>query len=236
MIVCLAVSQALFFVVFMAHEWLLAFSANEMLYMPVFSQRRYNPLLDGPTAGSTNWNAHLIMASEAIQVALNLARFRCQLNAAGRTVEMVCVVRFVAPLQWLVVDNSMAFVADMLSDSGRLFPSIAFMTECPVCVLDKATISKAATADFATKASRMPAFVHSFDHPTDDEFVAFSTGRRIQHVEIVFTVFSALELIENAVRERPKTVRADEARLMPGLPVRVDDFFVRLEAFPTAMA
>lgn len=43
-------------------------------------------------------------------------------------------------------------------------------------------------------------------------------------------------LIENAVRERPKTVRADEARLMPGLPVRVDDFFVRLEAFPTAMA
>lgn len=88
----------------------------------------------------------------------------------------------------------LAFVADMLSDSGRLFPSIAFMTECPVCVLDKATISKAATADFATKASRMPAFVHSFDHPTDDEFVAFSTGRRIQHVEIVFTVFSALEL------------------------------------------
>lgn len=39
MIVCLAVSQALFFVVFMAHEWLLAFSANEML--EIFENQEY---------------------------------------------------------------------------------------------------------------------------------------------------------------------------------------------------
>lgn len=51
----------------MTQEGLLALGAHKMLDMPVLSQSRYNPFLDGTTASATNRYSHAIVTTQAVK-------------------------------------------------------------------------------------------------------------------------------------------------------------------------
>lgn len=76
MIMRLAVRQSLLLVVTMAQEGLFTLGANEVLDMPMFAEGRDHTLLDGPMASTTNGNAHLVVTSQTVKLALQFARIR----------------------------------------------------------------------------------------------------------------------------------------------------------------
>lgn len=66
----------------------------------------------------------------------------------------------------------------------------------PACVFNKAIISKTPFTYLATEAFRVPTAVHRFDYSTNDEIATFSTTWCEKNMKIMFTIFSAIELIE----------------------------------------
>lgn len=100
----------------MAQKRLLTFSTYEMFNVPMFAQSSDHTLLDGTTAGATNWYAHFVMASKAIQfvhVIRSEARttlyFACsgvQFDIAWGTIEMIAVIDFATETQWIFVDDA----------------------------------------------------------------------------------------------------------------------------------
>ena len=73
-------------------EWLLALGAHKVLHVPLLAQSSDHPFLDWSAAGATDGNAHLVVASQAVQLALDFARTRSQLDAARLAVEVVRVI------------------------------------------------------------------------------------------------------------------------------------------------
>lgn len=80
------------------------------------------------------------------------------------------------------------------------------MTEGATAALDETQIGQFDVTLFAAETARMPVLVHRFDHPTDDEFAAFTAARREQHLEVVLAVLASLELEESAVFEDLETL------------------------------
>lgn len=118
MVVRLTIGQPAFLVVTMAQERFLALGAHEMLDVPVLAQRRHNALLDGPSTGATNRDAHLIVTPQAVQfvqvvgriagTTFDFARRRVQFNAACGAIEVVAVIHFAPESQRLVIDQATA--------------------------------------------------------------------------------------------------------------------------------
>lgn len=78
----------------MSKEWLLALGTHKVLYVPLLAESGDHPLLDGTTTSTTDGNAHLVVASQTIQLAFDLASARSQLDATLFAIEMVRMVGF----------------------------------------------------------------------------------------------------------------------------------------------
>ena len=86
------------------------------LDVPMLSQGCDDALFDWSSAGSANWNAHFIVAAEAVELvhvvggkprpASHFAGCVIQFDAAVGTIEMVRVVHFAPELQGFVVDET----------------------------------------------------------------------------------------------------------------------------------
>ena len=74
MIMSLAISEALFLIMAMTQEGFLAFRTHKVLYMPVFSQSCYHTLFYWTSTSSANWDAHFIVASQAVQLVLKIIK------------------------------------------------------------------------------------------------------------------------------------------------------------------
>lgn len=68
MVVGFAIGKTTFFVVAVSQKWLLAFGTHKMLNMPMLAQGSDNAFLNGTSARPTDWDAHTIMAAQAVQL------------------------------------------------------------------------------------------------------------------------------------------------------------------------
>lgn len=121
----LAVRQTLLLVVTMPEERFLAFGADKMLDVPMFAESGHDAFLDRTTASAANWDTHLVMATKTVELihvigrkarsAPHLPGVLVQLYPALGAVEMVRMVNLSAELQRLIIDNSMALIANVFA-------------------------------------------------------------------------------------------------------------------------
>lgn len=128
MVVGLTVGKAFFLVVPVAKEWLLTFGTDKVLYVPVLAKSCDHSLLNWPSASTTDWDAHLVMAAKAVQVPLYLTCLSSQFHTTRSAVEMVRVIGLTAELEWHVINDAVAFIADVFATRCSLLLCIAFMT------------------------------------------------------------------------------------------------------------
>lgn len=89
------------------------------------------------------------------------------------------------------------------------------MTKCPAPVLDKTCVGQFHTALFTSEAAWMPAGVHRFYHPSNDEFAAFTAARGKKYVEVMLAVLATVKLVEHPISELAKALSANKTLLMP---------------------
>lgn len=70
MVVQLAVGLSFLLVVPVAEERFLTLHTHEVLHVPVLPQRSHDTLLDGPATRPADGDAHLVVATEAVQFVL----------------------------------------------------------------------------------------------------------------------------------------------------------------------
>jgi len=114
-VVSLAVRKPLPLVVPVAKERFLALGADEVLNVPVLAQGGDHSLLDWSSAGPADWNAHLVVAAETVELieflrsvarpGPHLSGAAGQLQSTPRTVEVVGVVDLASKPQWLLVHH-----------------------------------------------------------------------------------------------------------------------------------
>ena len=93
--------------------------------------------------GTADRNAHLIVAFDAVQIFLNFARIRVQLQAAAGTVEVIWMIWLILVFQrFRIVDYGFAFETDVLSKRLGFQSIIAVMTDRTIAVLDEALIGQ----------------------------------------------------------------------------------------------
>ena len=79
---------------FVSKEWLLALGTHEVLHVPLLSQSCHHALFNWSPASATDWYTHLVMTSQAIQLTLNFASTRGQLDTTCFAIKVVRVVGF----------------------------------------------------------------------------------------------------------------------------------------------
>lgn len=176
----LAVGQSLLLVVSVPQERLLAFRADKVLHVPVLAQSSDDAFLDGPATSAANRYAHFVVAPQAVQLVHlvgGIARSRShlsgigvQLHAASRAIEVIRMIDLAAEAQRLVVNYSMALVANVLAQSTGFHASIAIVAQRSALALDESGIGQFAVALLATETARMPIGVHRLDYSPDYEF------------------------------------------------------------------
>lgn len=102
----------------MSKKWFFTLGTNKMLHMPLFAHGVYYTSLNGPPAGTTDGDSHLIMAWQAVQFSFQLPGISSQLFPAVGTVEVVWVVRVILEDQRLFINDGMAFLADVFSKAS----------------------------------------------------------------------------------------------------------------------
>ena len=140
----------LLFVVLVSKEWLLALGTHEVLHVPLLAKSSDHSFLDWSSASAADGNAHLVMAPQTVQLALDFARTRRQLDAARLAVKVVRVVGLALCAQhtiiWLatvnatqsldwyleferctLVNDGSALEADVLADRGGLLLIVAWL-------------------------------------------------------------------------------------------------------------
>lgn len=126
MVMNLAVSQSFLLVVTRSQERLLTLGTDKMLYMPSLAQSMNDPLFDGSPTRPADGDAHLVMATQAVNLLVLLSRLRVQLHTAGMAIEVVGMVGLSSKLDVAIYFNQvMALVADIFPSSSRLLLSIA---------------------------------------------------------------------------------------------------------------
>lgn len=216
-----------------AKKWLLTFGTDEVLNMPVLAKSSDHSFLNRPSASATNGDAHLVVAAKAIQVPFDLTCLGSQFNTTSGAVEMVRVIGLTAELEWHVINDAMALVADVLSAGCSLLLCIALVTQSPPSIFDETLVCKRHSADLALETLWMPVVVHGLDDATNDEFATLATTGCEENVEVMLTVLAALELIEDAFRKWPEALATDEASLVPDFTVGVHDLLMWLKTVPT---
>lgn len=205
----LAISQSLLLVMSRPQKRFLAFGTDEMLQrterihdfllyfvqyfvqyldMPMFPESSDDSFFDRSSTCATNWDAHLVVTSQTVQLPSHFARFRIQLHTAiGNglhsfihsvmlflpailAIVMVWMVCFSLELDVSLINDGMTLVTHILPQSRRLLLRIAFTTQRPAGVSKEADVGQLRAAQFASEAFRMPTTIHRFDHASDDEF------------------------------------------------------------------
>lgn len=217
-----------------AKEWLLTLGTDEVLDMPVLAKSSDHSFLDRPSASTTNRDAHLVVAAEAIQVPFDLACLSSKFHTASSAVEMVRVIRLTAELEWHVINDAVALVADVFATGCGLFLCIALMTQSPPSIFDEALVCKRDSADLATETLWVPVVVHGLDYATNNEFATLATAWCEENVEVMLAVLATLKLIEDAFRKWPEALATDEASLVPDFAMGVHNLLMWLKTVPTS--
>lgn len=159
-----------------AHEWLSALAASEMLVMPVLAQRRDHALLvlvNRLVAGRTDGHTHLVVASQAVQLAFALFAVLGQLRTAASTREVIGMVGVLAVSQQLrLLHQAGAFRADRLRTASRLDRTVAAMTERQTAILDETLVGEVLAANRTVEAVRMVAAIDRLYHTSVDPLLA----------------------------------------------------------------
>lgn len=246
MIMSFTVGQALLLIMAMSQERFLAFSANKVLYMPMFAESSDNTFLNRSTASSTNGNAHLVMTTQAIEfihfvgsqafTTLDFPGVRRQFHLTGGAVKVIWVIHLTSEPQRFVVNNSMALVADVLASSSGPGQSATVVAERLSLMTNEAEVGQLLAALLATEALGVPVGVHRLNHSPNHEFAAFSTARCKENMKVMFAVFPALKFIEGSIRKRPKALGTHKTLRMPKFSVGIDNLLMRLKAISTSGA
>ena len=128
MIVSLAVCQTFSLIMTIAEERFLTLGADKMFHAPVFPKGRDHPVLDGPPAGSTDRDPHLVVAAETVELVEllggvagpgpHLPGGAGQLYAAPRAVEVVGMVNLSSEPQRLLVNGRVTLLTHVLAHAS----------------------------------------------------------------------------------------------------------------------
>jgi len=245
-VMSLTIGKAFLLVMAMSQKRLLTLGADKVLNMPMFPEGSYNSLLDRSTTSSTDRDAHLVMAAQAVELvhvigceartALDFTGVRVEFNTTRSTVEVVRVVDLASETQRLLIDHAMALVAGVAAHARSPRPRPAVVTQRLTLVSDEAQVCQLLAALLAAEAPRVPVGVHCLDHTADHKLSTLGTAWSKEHVEVVFTIFPSLKFVECPIRERPEALSTNKTLGVPQFAVGVDDLLMGLKSVPTAGA
>jgi len=182
-VVSLAVRQTFPLVVSVPQERFLALGADEVLDTPVLAQGGHHPALDGSPAGAADWNPHLVVAPETVELVEllggvarpgpHLPGGAGQLDAAALAVEVVGTVVLAAEPQRLPFYGKFTYLTHVLPNARSFHLGVTLMAESPALVLDEAEVCQLLVTHLAREALRVPGRPHGLDDSSDDELPTF---------------------------------------------------------------
>jgi len=244
MVVSLAIGQTLPLIMTIAQERFLTLGTDKVLHAPMFAQSCDNTVLNGPPAGSTNGDTHLVVATETVELVEFLGRVAWssshlpgragQLNATSSAVEVVWTIVLSSEPQGLPINGRVTLLTHVLPHTCRFYLCITFMTESSSLILDEAKICQFLVTHLTTETLRMPSGSHRLDDPSNDEFSALGAAGSIEDMEAMLAIFPVLELVEDSIRKLSEALGADEAPRAVQLTIAVHYLGFGFESIFTA--